>query len=107
MSPGFRSGPGEVEVLAVPYPGRSSAGRRRHSTSTATAIVTRDVTVGGKIERAAASAATMSSAPPPERLAAPPGEPGMSFAGAFGAGGHTGALHGATARGRAPAGPTG
>lgn len=89
------------------YPGRSSAGRRRHSTGTATATVTREVSLGGKIERPAASAATSSSAPPPGPLAAPPGEPGVSFAGAFGVGGHTGALGGATVRGGASAGATG
>ena len=63
----------------MPYPGRSSAGRRRHSTGTATATVTREVSLGGKIERTAASAATSSSAPPPGPLAAPPGEPGVSL----------------------------
>lgn len=83
----------------MPYPGRSSAERRRHSTGAATAMVTREVSLGGKIERTAASAATSSSAPPPGPLAAPPGVPGVLFAGAFGGGGHTGALGGATVRG--------
>ncbi len=70
-------------------------------------MVTREVSLGQKIARTAASAATSSSAPPPEPVPAPPGEPGVLFSGAFGLGGHAGALGGATVRGSASAGATG
>jgi len=81
--------------VAADYPGRSRERRRRYSTGAVTAMATRDVSHGGRIESIAASAANSRTAAPAGPLNAPPNEIGESFAGELGAGGSVGALGGA------------